>query len=117
MEELKSAFLDELCQVHAEATGPVMICGDFNQIYRATDKNNNCLNLCSMRCFQCLLDDCQLQELYLHGRLYTSTNERQRATLERIDRAFALIDWLETFPSHHLRCLSSDCLDHVPLLL
>lgn len=70
-----------------------------------------------MRRFRRLLDDCQLEELYLHGRLYTWSNERQRPTLERIDRAFASLDWFEAFPSHHLRCLSSDCSDHAPLLL
>jgi hypothetical protein len=64
-----------------------------------------------------LIDDCQLDELYLHGRLYTWTNKIQRPTLERIDHAFALVDWIEAFPSHHLRCLSSDCSDHAPLLL
>lgn len=117
LDNLKPAFLDELRMIHAGALGPLMICGDFNQIYRAADKNNSRLNLRSMRRFRRLLDDCQLQELYLHGRLYTWSSERRRPTLERIDRAFASIDWLEAFPSHHLRCLSSDCSDHAPLLL
>lgn len=71
----------------------------------------------SMRRFRRVLDDCQLEELYLHGRLYTWSSERRRPTLERIDRAFASVPWLEAFPSHHLRCLSSDCSDHSPLLL
>jgi hypothetical protein len=34
------------------------------------------------------LDDVQLSELYLHGKLYTWSNERRRPTLEHIDRAF-----------------------------
>lgn len=75
------------------------------------------LHLRSMRRFRRLLDDLQLQELYLHGRLYTWSNQRDRPTLERIDRAFASMQWLDTFPSHHMRCLSSDCSDHSPLLL
>jgi exonuclease III len=48
LEDLKLAFLDELREVHAEAMGPLLICGDFNQIYHAIDKNNNRLNLRSM---------------------------------------------------------------------
>lgn len=40
LEELKPGFLNELRDVRAHATGPVLICGDFNQIYRAADKNN-----------------------------------------------------------------------------
>lgn len=51
LEELKLVFLDELREVRAEATGPLLICGDFNQIYCAADKNNDRLNLRSMRRF------------------------------------------------------------------
>lgn len=70
-----------------------------------------------MRRFRRVLDDCRLEELHLHGKLYTWSNERRRPTLERLDRAFASVDWIEAFPHHHLRCLSSDCSDHSPLLL
>ena len=58
-----------------------------------------------------------IDELYLHGRLYTWSNERRRSTLERIDRAFATVPWLEAFPDHRPRTLSSDSSDHAPLLL
>lgn len=37
--------------------------------------------------------------------------------LERIDRAFTTVPWLEAFPQNHLRSLSSECSDHAPLLL
>lgn len=70
LEELKGAFLDELRQVHSMAVGPLLICGDFNLIYQAADKNNSRLNLRSMRRFRRLIDDLHLQELYLNGRLY-----------------------------------------------
>jgi hypothetical protein len=58
-----------------------------------------------------------LAELHLHGRLYTWSNERSRPTLERIDRVFATVEWLEQQPFHHLQCGSTDCSDHAPLLL
>lgn len=116
-DEHKPAFLDELRAVRGQNVGPMLLCGDFNQIYRAADKSNDRLNLSAMRRFRRAIDDLQLQEIYLHGRLYTWSNQRRRPTLERIDRAFACVDWLEKFPSHHLRCLSSDCSDHSPLLL
>jgi hypothetical protein len=58
-----------------------------------------------------------IHQLYLHGRLYTWSNERRRPTLERIDRASATVQLLEAFPNHHLRSLSSDCSDHAPRLL
>jgi hypothetical protein len=60
LEELKSAFMDELCDVRAQATGLLLLCGNFNQIYRATDKNNSRLYLRSMWCFCRLLNDSQL---------------------------------------------------------
>jgi hypothetical protein len=64
-----------------------------------------------------LLDDLLLDELHLSGRLFTWSNHRDSPTLECLDRAFASLDWLELFTCHHLRCLSSDCSDHAPLLL
>jgi hypothetical protein len=60
LEELKPAFLDELRDMCAQATGPLLLCGNFNQIYRATDKNNSRLYLRSMWCFCRLLNDSQL---------------------------------------------------------
>jgi hypothetical protein len=59
----------------------------------------------------------QVDELYLHGRRFTWSNERRRPIMERIDRAFANVPWLQTFPSHHLRTLLSNSSDHAPLLL
>jgi exonuclease III len=115
--ELKRSFLDELRTVRSAAAGPLLICGDFNLIYQAADKNNDRLDFRAMRRFRRLLDDCLLEELYLHGRLYTWSNERRRPTMERIDRAFASVDWVDAFSHHHLRCLSTDCSDHAPLLL
>lgn len=118
-ESLKPEFLDELREVHADCPGPLLICGDFNMIYQAADKSNDRLNLRSMRRFRRALDAHALQvdELYLHGRLYTWSNERRRPTLERIDRAFATMQWLDLFPDHQLRSLSTDSSDHAPLLL
>lgn len=59
----------------------------------------------------------ELAELHLNGRLFTWSNERLHPTLERIDRAFAVTDWIHEFPNHHLSCLSTDCSDHAPLSL
>lgn len=53
----------------------------------------------------------------MSGRLFTWSNGRNRPTLERLDRAFTSLDWLHVHPCHQLRCLSSDCSGHAPLLL
>lgn len=70
-----------------------------------------------MRRFRRALDDLQLDELQLSGRWYTWSNHKDNPTLERLDRAFASVGWMEQYANHHLRCLSSDAPDHAPLLL
>lgn len=116
-ESLKHEFLAELSEISDDCPGPLLIVGDFNMIYQATDKRNSHLNLRSMRRFRRTLDAMQVDELYLHGRLYTWSNHRHRPTLEQIDRAFANVLWLQSYADHHLRTLSTDCSDHAPLLL
>lgn len=116
-QHLKVEFLDELRVACADSTGLTILCGDFNLIYQAVDRSNDHLNLRSMRRFRRAIDDMQVDELYLHGRLFTWSNEHRQPTFERIDRVFATVSWLERFPNHHLRALSSDCSDHAPILL
>jgi hypothetical protein len=70
-----------------------------------------------MRNFRSVLDDLQLEELHLSGWLFTWSNHRDSPTLERLDRTFATVEWLEQYACHHLRCLSSDYSDHAPLLV
>jgi hypothetical protein len=113
----KDDFLQELRDARAAALGPWLLCGDFNMIYQACDKNNGHLHFSMMRRFRRLLDDLLLDELHLSGRLLTWSNHRDSPTLERLDRAFASMDWLELYTCHHLRFLSSDCSDHASLLL
>ena len=113
----KVAFLDELREVRTSCDGMWVICGDFNLIYRADDKNNQRLNRSMMNRFRRFINDTELHELNLKGRLYTWSNERDRPTLERLDRVFASEDWVHDFPNHELSALGSDCSDHAPLLL
>ena len=113
----KTAFLQELRDIRAACARPWIVCGDFNMIYQAADKNHGRLHRGHMRAFRDTIDVLQLQELHLSGRLYTWSNGRDSPTLERIDRAFASVEWLQLYPFHHLRSLASDCSDHSPLLL
>jgi len=70
-----------------------------------------------MNRFRQFIDDCELQELYLKGRLYSWSNERDIPMLERLDRVFVSEDWTLAFPNHELSALASECSDHAPLLL
>jgi len=113
----KRVFLQELRDVRASCPDPWMVCGDFNLIYQAADKNNGRLHRGLMRAFRGVIDDLQLQELHLQGRLFTWSNGRESPTLERLDRALASQGWVAMFPNHQLRSLSSDSSDHAPLIL
>jgi hypothetical protein len=113
----KQPFLQELRDGRASCPGPWMVCGDFNLIYMASDKNNGRLHRGLMRRFREVIDDLQLDEIHLSGRLFTWSNGRDHPTMERLDRAFATVEWLQLYQNHHLRCLSSDSSDHAPLLL
>ena len=113
----KVHFLDELRAIRASHSDSWLICGDFNLIYKAQDKNNTILNRRMMGRFRNFIDEAELQELLLRGRLYTWSSERDNPTLERIDRVFASEEWMLSFPDHDLSALSTDCSDHAPLLL
>lgn len=113
----KTAFLQELRGIRPYLMGPWALCGDFNLIYQAGDKNNGCLSRMLMGHFRRFLNDLELSELHLSGRLFTWSNERVHPTLERIDRMSVARGWEPLFPWTYLQALSSRCSDHAPLLL
>lgn len=98
----KNDFLQELRDIRAACPGPWLVCGDFNLIYQAADKNNGRLHRGLMRSFRDTIDVLQLNKLHLNGRLFTWSNGRDNPTLEHIDRAFASVEWLHLYPYHHL---------------
>ncbi|XP_073362266.1 uncharacterized protein [Aegilops tauschii subsp. strangulata] len=67
--------------------------------------------------FRTKLNSLELKELYLNGRRYTWSNERQHATLEKIDHVFVSNEWDEAFPSCFLSALGTAIWDHCPLML
>jgi hypothetical protein len=67
----KDTFLAELHELRQVRSGPWIINGDFNLIYRAEDKNNDRLNRRRMGQFHRFINDASLQEIHLNGRLFT----------------------------------------------
>ncbi|WVZ79026.1 hypothetical protein U9M48_026654 [Paspalum notatum var. saurae] len=67
--------------------------------------------------FRRCVAELELQDVHLHGRAFTWSNERQNPTLVRLDRVLATLPWEERFPNAFLQALSSDASDHTPLLL
>ncbi|CAN6371768.1 unnamed protein product [Urochloa humidicola] len=107
-DEAKVLFLQELSELRVGRGDRWLVCGDFNLIYKAEDKNNSRLNRTMMNRFRHFLDATELMELHLHGRLYTWSNERASPTLERIDRAFVTDDWADSFPDHNLTAVTPE---------
>jgi hypothetical protein len=71
----KKAFLDEFHELRALCSGPWLLPGDFNLIYRAADKNNTRLDRRHMGQFRRFLNDANLREIHLNGGLFTWSNE------------------------------------------
>jgi hypothetical protein len=113
----KPEFLAKLNGLRQVRTGPWMLIGDFNMIYRACDKNNGRLNRRLMGQFSRFLNEALLKEVHLHGRLFTWSNERIHPTLENIDRVFVSNAWDDMFPCSDLHALSTICSDDAPLVL
>ena len=65
-----------------------LLLGDFNLIYKASDKNNNHLNTRLMRFFREVLDECDLREIHLPNRKFTWSNKRQNPMQAKLDRVF-----------------------------
>lgn len=113
----KVLFMNELRMLRIACQGPWAIAGDFNLIYRASDKNNHNIDRAMMGQFRRLLNELVLKEVELLGRTYTWSNEREAPTLVRLDRVFCTSAWEDLFPGHMLHSTAAGISDHCPLVL
>ena len=113
----KRAFLQELRDIRDLHAGPWMVAGDFNLIVDPEDKNQGVLHRAMMGRFRRTLSLLELKEIYLNGRRFMWSNERQQPTMEKLDRVFSTVDWEERFPDAFLSANSSGPSDHCPLVL
>jgi hypothetical protein len=93
------------------------VLGDFNMIYKATDKNNLNLNRHFMGRFHHVLNTCELFKFELQNRSYTWSNKREDPTLVRLGRVFCIKEWDLLLTGFGLQALSSSLSNHCPLLL
>lgn len=113
----KIEFITELQEIKQLVMSPWLLIGDFNLIYKTSDKNNSRLNRSMMQRFKGTLDRSELKELPLSGRKFTWTQECDNPTQSKIDRAFCCPDWDVLFDSAQMYALSSSCSDHAPLFI
>jgi hypothetical protein len=113
----KDAFFAELVALKPPSGVRWLVLGDFNQIRRARDKNNNNVNRGRINRFRAALQSCDLHEIHLQNRRFTWSNERENPTLCKLDAFYCNDAWDICFGSHVLNALSSSLSDHCPLLL
>uniref|UniRef100_A0A453SKM3 Endonuclease/exonuclease/phosphatase domain-containing protein n=2 Tax=Aegilops tauschii subsp. strangulata TaxID=200361 RepID=A0A453SKM3_AEGTS len=89
----KDAFFDELASQKPPAGVAWLASGDFNQIYRARDKNNRNINRSRITYFRNALQACELRVIHLQNRRFTWSNERASPTLCKLDSFFCNADW------------------------
>lgn len=84
----KIQFLQELRDLHVQCTGPWLVAGDFNLIYKNEDKNNTNLNRAMMGRFRRWINDMAITEIPLHGRKFTWSSSSSNAshTQVKLDR-------------------------------
>lgn len=113
----KVLFMEELRRIKQHTLSRWMLLGDFNMIYKASEKSNNNINLRLMGRFRAMIEDLELIDFPLLGRRFTWSNERQNITLTKIDRVLVTNDWEAAFPHYQLSPASTNVSDHCPLIL
>ena len=113
----KRFFFEELVAHKPGHGGKWLVNGDFNQIYRARDKNKRNVNRNRINRFRATLHGCDLREIHLQNRRFTWSNERQNPTMSKLDSVFCNAEWDIEFQNHILHALSSSLSDHCPMLL
>jgi hypothetical protein len=73
--------------------------GDFNLIYRVSDKSNDRVNRGLMIRFRWLLDDIEMKEIHMHDFRFTWSNGTQSPTQSKIDHVFARKEWELIYPN------------------
>lgn len=114
--EDKIQLLQELRDIRAACTGPWILAGHFNLIYKDDDKSNSNYNRAMMGRFRKLMDDLALKEVLLHGRKYTWSNQQEAEILVKLDRVLCSVDWEELFPNCLLQSMATNDSDHCSML-
>ena len=112
----KIDFMQELIDIRDLHMGPWVVMGDFNLLVNPKDKSNESINRRMMARFHKRHNMLELKELYLNGRRYTWSNERARATMDKIDHIFCTNSWEDWYPNNLLTALSTAVSDHSPML-
>lgn len=100
---------------------PKWLCiGDFNQILDVNEKFSfNRGRIVGAKIFRQVISDLELCELAASRKKYTWMNNREEeeSVMERLDRAFASIEWIHAYPFYALKNLPIVHFDHGLIIL
>ncbi|KAF7135807.1 hypothetical protein RHSIM_Rhsim08G0119400 [Rhododendron simsii] len=116
----KDRIWDEIRSIGCTDICPWLCIGDFNQVLNVGDKiGGNIPNSSSIKAFQDILNDCGLVDLECKGPRFTWRNNRNADgfIMERIDLAFANLEWREKFDTALVFVETAIGSDHSPLVL
>jgi endonuclease/exonuclease/phosphatase family metal-dependent hydrolase len=113
----KILFIEEIRQLSQSVPERWLLFGDFNLIYRESDKSNDRINRRLMNTFRALLDEIEVKEMHLNGRRYTWSSGTQNPTQTKIDHVFTTKEWELLYPHCHLQAASTMVSDHCPMVL
>lgn len=96
-----------------------MVIGDINQLDRYSDKLGGHALLRGWEDIISWKVTLNLQDIPFSGPRFTWTNNREEDSLimERLDRGYASMDWMNSFPQTHIQNLPIIHSDHGPILL
>ncbi|KAF7131590.1 hypothetical protein RHSIM_Rhsim09G0083100 [Rhododendron simsii] len=116
----KEKVWNELKEIASSERLPWLCVGDFNQVLTVGDKfGGNLPDLGRIRAFNDMLNDCRLVDLGCIGPRFTWRNNRAEGgfIMERIDMAFANMEWRERFDTALVFVEIAVGFDHNPLLI
>ena len=118
--KIKAAFWGSLTAVGKDFVSPWLCIGDFNFVLDQSKKLGGCLVASSSHYpLKNLIDHHGLVDLRFFGNPYTWCNNRQGLAIikERLDRAFASLDWVHIQPEFSFIHLSASIFYHNPVFL
>ncbi|XP_016725413.1 uncharacterized protein [Gossypium hirsutum] len=99
---------------------PWCVCGDFNEIMYAHEKNGGAVRTeRQMEKFRKVLEECELLDMGYRGQKFTwkRGNFAETNIRERLDRGVAKREWLNLFPNFLLQHLPHSFSDHCPITI
>jgi hypothetical protein len=109
----KYEFLAELVRTCESETIPLLLAGDFSILRKPEDKSNDNFNPRWPFIFNAIIENLNLREIALSGRLFTWASRRETPTYEKLDRVLASVEREQKFPLVTVQALNRSGSDRI----